>query len=128
MQNSLLQIIKKAALETVENSKPVEILNGLVTSLEPLRIKLNQFLTIDENFIIKPESLFEHELGINVNEQRIILKDENEESKEYEVTAQKIKVRIESQIKGNDKLLLLRTQGGQKYLILDKVKNGNEDD
>ena len=128
MQNSLLQIIKKAALETVENSKPVEILNGLVTSLEPLRIKLNQFLTIDENFIIKPESLFEHELEINVNEQRIILKDENEESKEYEVTAQKIKVRIESQIKENDKLLLLRTQGAQKYLILDKVKNGNEDD
>lgn len=81
--DSLIQLIKKAAVEAVEASKPAAVLFGTVSSISPLTIYLEQKRTITKNFIIETERVKKLSIG--------------------------------------DGVIMLRMQGGQKYIILDKV-------
>lgn len=117
MQN-LSQVIKKMALDAVEANKPMELVLGSIISINPIKISLSQLLIISENFILNPEGLAGQELTISLDEQTITLKNDEDELKEYTIMPQDLKIKIKSQIKQDDKVFLLRLQGGQKYFIL----------
>lgn len=117
MQN-LSQVIKKMALDAVEANKPMELVLGTVISINPIKISLSQLLIIGESFILNPEGLAGQELTISLDEQTITLKNDEDELKEYTIMPQDLKIKIKSQIKPDDKVFLLRLQGGQKYFIL----------
>lgn len=117
MQN-LSQVIKKMALDAVEANKPMELVLGTVISINPIKISLSQLLIIGESFILNPEGLAGQELTISLDEQTITLKNDEDELKEYTIMPQDLKIKIKSQIKQDDKVFLLRLQGGQKYFIL----------
>lgn len=117
MQN-LSQVIKKMALDAVEANKPMELVLGSIISINPIKISLSQLLIISENFILNPEGLAGQELTISLDEQTIMLKNDEDELKEYTIMPQDVKIKIKSQIKQDDKVFLLRLQGGQKYFIL----------
>ncbi len=80
----MIEIIKKAAVEAIETSKPVTIVFGKITSMVPLKINIEQKL------ILGPEQL--------------LLTDT-----------------IKNNINTGDNVILIRQQGGQKYIVLDKV-------
>ncbi|HAT4372217.1 DUF2577 domain-containing protein [Clostridioides difficile] len=86
MSQDLLQIIKKAAMDAVETSNPIRIVFGIIESISPLKVKIEQKLSIDDFFLIQTETF-----------------------KRY--TDKKV----------GDKLVLIRMQGGQQYLILDRM-------
>ncbi|WP_074142265.1 DUF2577 domain-containing protein [Clostridioides difficile] len=86
MSQDLLQIIKKAAMDAVETSNPMRVAFGTIESISPLRVKIEQKLSIGEIFLIQTDTF-----------------------KRY--TDKKI----------GDKLVLIRMQGGQQYLILDRM-------
>ena len=86
MSQDLLQIIKKAAMDAVETSTPMRVVFGTIESISPLRVKIEQKLSIGEIFLIQTDTF-----------------------KRY--TDKKI----------GDKLVLIRMQGGQQYLILDRM-------
>lgn len=117
MQN-LSQVIKKMALDAVEANKPMELVLGSIISINPIKISLSQLLIIGESFILNPEGLAGQELTISLDEQTITLKNDEDELKEYTIMPQDLKIKIKSQIKQDDKVFLLRLQGGQKYFIL----------
>lgn len=117
MQN-LSQVIKKMALDAVEANKPMELVLGTVISTNPIKVSLSQLLIISENFILNPEGIAGQELTISLDEQTILFKDDEDELKEYTIMPQDLKIKIKSQIKQDDKIFLLRLQGGQKYFIL----------
>lgn len=117
MQN-LSQVIKKMALDAVEANKPMELVLGSIISINPIKISLSQLLIISENFILNPEGLAGQELTISLDEQTITLKNDEDELKEYTIMPQDLTIKIKSQIKQDDKVFLLRLQGGQKYFIL----------
>ena len=48
----LIQTIKKAAIEAMEASEPTGLFVGRVESEEPLRVRLNQRLTLSEERIL----------------------------------------------------------------------------
>lgn len=84
-EKTLLEIIKQAAIEAVNASNPVDYCFGKVVSTNPLKISLEQKITLGKNqldFVFNPNS-FEN----------------------------------------GDKVVLLKKQGGQKYLALSKVVN-----
>ena len=81
--NDLIVLIKKAAKEAVTASKPAEIRYGIVTSIKPIEVLIDQKLNLNDDLIVKTE--------------------------------------IIKSLKKGDKIALLRNQGGQEYLILDKV-------
>lgn len=83
--NELIRIMKRAAMEAVEEAKPTAVTFGSVSSVEPLKIRLKPKLTLDWDFFVVPEHLNDMKLA------------------------------------QGDRLLLLRVQGGQSYVVLGKV-------
>jgi hypothetical protein len=48
---NLTQLIKKAAIEAVEAGKPSDLIFGKVISTNPLRVNVDQKLTLNEEFV-----------------------------------------------------------------------------
>lgn len=118
MQSKLSQIIKKIAVDAVLSNKPLEIVKGTVISNQPLKINLSQFIDIDNESIIIPLDYVEHEEEITIKEQTINLTDENQETKQYTINEQTIKIKKKAQLKDNDKIIMLKFNKGQKFFLL----------
>ena len=83
---NLIETIKRAALEAVEASKPCAVMFGKVVSSSPLKIKVEQKMTL-------------------TSPQLIITKT----------------VTLNDGLTVGSEVILLRQQGGQKYVVWDKV-------
>lgn len=83
---NLIESIKKAALDAVENSKPCAVMFGKVTSVSPMKINVEQKMTLTSAQLI---------LTSNVTGQNSLIV--------------------------GDTVVLLRMQGGQKYVVWDRV-------
>lgn len=99
--DDILKMFKKAAKETIEASDPTAIEFGVVTSVAPLKILVEQK---------KPLTMTQLILTRNV--------------KDYEVdmTVEQVKKKfiVHNALKLGDKVTLVKIQGGQKYIVLDK--------
>lgn len=104
--SSLLQTIKIAALDAVNASKPIEIIPGEVLSISPLKINLEQKLTLTEAFVIVPREFKNYTLKIMID---------NEEKE----------IEIKNALEVGEKIMLAKIQGGQKYLILARLVKNN---
>ncbi len=82
---SIVSIIKQTAIEAVEESSPMTVTYGIVTSSNPLKVTIEQRLSITKSYIINTEMFEKEAFSIG------------------------------------DNLLLLRVQGGQKYIFIDKL-------
>lgn len=81
---NLTQLIKKAAIEAVQASKPSDLVFGKVVSVNPLKVSVDQKLTLTNEFVFSTYAY--------------------------------------SQImQMGDNVVMISSQGGQKYLIIDKV-------
>lgn len=107
----MIEIMKKAGVEAVGAANPVNILFGEVISLAPLEVRIDQRFILTKEFLIIPESLTRYEVDLT--------HDHNYESGVNGKALFKLVIR--EGLKQGDKLLLLRVQGGQQYVILDKV-------
>lgn len=94
----MLDIIKKAGVNAVGAANPVTIVYATVTSLNPLEVNVDQRFSLTEDFLVVPELLTN-----------------------YSVTIGETEYMIREGLKLGDKVLLLRVQGGQQYVVLDKV-------
>ena len=99
---NLLETIKTASIDAINASKPVEIVFGVVLSINPLKINLEQKLMLSESFLIVPEEFTDRKINI-------VIDDEEKE------------IEIKNALKVDDKLILARIQGGQKYLVLSRL-------
>lgn len=100
---NLIQIIKKAAVDAVEASNPAKLMYGTVTAVSPLAIKIDQRFTVTEAFLILTKNVRDYKVKMSVNG-----------GAEQEYT-------VKNALKVGDKVILLREQGGQKYIVMDKV-------
>lgn len=94
----LLNLIKHASLGALEAGNPLAIQFARVTHSNPLEVNVDQRFTLEEDFLIVPDSLMEHKLIIG--------------SVEYT---------LKRGLEVGDKVILLRVQGGQQFIILDRV-------
>ena len=122
---NLLQIIKKAAVEAVEASNPAKIMYGTVTAVSPLAIKIDQRFTVTEAFLILTKNVRDYEVEITLD--NWVTENKSGGSGEssfashgHEINGKK-KVTIHNALKTGDKVILLREQGGQKYVVIDKA-------
>lgn len=82
---NLIQLIKRAAVEAVEASKPCIVKLGRVKQVNPMKISIGQKITLDESF-----------LYITATARNNIKKEET-------------------------RVILIRQQGGAKYVVLDAL-------
>ncbi|MBB6733181.1 DUF2577 domain-containing protein [Cohnella zeiphila] len=112
----MLEAIKKAAVDAVTASSPTSLLFGTVTQSDPLEVNVDQRFTLDADFLIVPESLTRYELDLSHSH---TYTDDGASGTTGAALAEKVVIR--EGLNGGDQVILLRWQGGQQYLILDKV-------
>ena len=135
---SLLEVIKQAGVDAVGATNPVAVMFGTVTKASPLEVNVDQRFTLTEDFLVIPESLMmlrNSQGNFNMSLKGNVLtgpavEDESEERwtgsmRIYgaELEATRGSLQLEPFSVG-DKLILLRIQGGQKYVVLDRVWGG----
>lgn len=129
---SLLSVIKQAGVEAMEARDPVNVLYGEVTSISPLEVNVDQRFTLTADFLVITERVTRYEVQKVIDFQHTHqYVDEWENINEEMVSDVKttdsaggtitLDIVIREGLELGDKVLLLRVQGGQKYVILDKV-------
>ena len=101
-QNDLLKIIKQAAVNAVNASKPVHIVFGTVLNVSPLKIKIEQKLILESEQLILTRNVTNYKTSIVIDGE---IKN----------------ITINNGLKINNHVLLVRMQEGQKYIVLDRI-------
>ncbi|WNS42849.1 DUF2577 domain-containing protein [Paenibacillus sp. MMS20-IR301] len=94
----MLDIIKQASLGVVSSTNPVAFSYGTVVSAEPLQIQLEQRFILSGPALVVPES---------VTESKAVLAGDE--------------VLLRRGLAAGDRVLLARMQGGQSYIVLDRL-------
>ncbi|GAA0378971.1 DUF2577 domain-containing protein [Bacillus horti] len=116
---NLLEMIKQAGLDAMEASNPLHILYGKVLKNNPLEVNVDQRFTLSSDFLIVPEHLTRYEVDLT-HQHEVIVDGVNVTTR----NALPEKLVIREGLSEGDPIILLRVQGGQKYLIMDKVASG----
>ena len=98
----IMELIKRIAVDAIEQLKPTEIRYGRVVSISPLKIMLDPKMILDSNFLIVGDNFVEHSCWIK------------RDGKEERVT-------MHNGLSVGDVVVLLRMQGGQKFMIQDRI-------
>lgn len=123
----ILNDIKIAALEAVSAACPCEIKYGTVTSVKPLLVRLEQRVTLSGEMIILPKKFTDHRVKISGGNVCDFYFSSGENSSTEPVdpphvhAVGEMEITVYGGLNIGDKLILIRQQGGQKYLIFDLI-------
>ena len=127
----LIGIMKTAAVEAVNANKPMEYTVGVVETEPPeLTIRISQKLLLTKEFLILSRNVTDFTTKISFDNpdvvQKILVWDNPQAN--IQLTGKMSftqpiphEVTVYNALKAGDKVILLRLQGGNKYLVLDRV-------
>lgn len=122
--NGLVEAMKKAALDAVEAEKPVNLCFGKVTRVSPLEINVEQKMTLGEGQLVLARHVTDYETEVTVEweteEKGGGSGETSYSSHSHKVSGKKRMVMYNSLALG-ETVLLARKQGGQKYVVLDRI-------
>lgn len=139
----IIETIKKAALDAIQNSSPTSIMFGTVISAKPLQIQVEQKLLLTSEFLILTKNVIDYETEVSVSwnteqtnlnsnhshtcnvtsNEDVTVSIDNQSidlTHNHTISGRK-KITIYNGLKQNDKVILLQQQGGQKFVVLDKI-------
>lgn len=126
--NDLLNSIKKAAVEAVDASKPTSLVFGTVTSASPLKINVEQKMTLTTAQLVLTRNVTNFKTAIsggNIQNFYYVGTEPNVTtepvSPSHVHAVGKIQVTVHNALTVGDEVVLVRVQGGQKYIVLDRV-------
>lgn len=138
----MIEIMKRAAMDAIENNKPCDLRFGTVSSVSPLKVKISSELTLPESVLIVPQHLTDYTSNVNiglpsgstptgsisvsvVNDTLVfssiatVVDEVDDESMTDAVDERTLTVYNGLEV--GDTVVLLRNQGGSSYLILDRI-------
>ena len=122
----LVEAVKIAALDVMHNSKPVEVCFGTVTNAEPLEITIDD-IPYDKDFRILTRNVTDYQTKITIPETLGVSSSGSCSHGSASINTlelpEKMNCTIHNNLKVWERVILLRLQGGQKYLVLDRVVN-----
>lgn len=122
--NELVKIIKKTALDAVNASNPAAFVFGKVIGVNPLKINVEQKLTLSEMQLVFTRNVTDYEIEIAVDwvtENSVGGSGESAfDTHNHAVNGTK-KITVYNGLVVGDTVLLARQQGGQKFIVLDKI-------
>lgn len=123
--NELVRIIKKAAVEAVNASSPFALKIGEVVSVSPLKISINQKLTIPAAQLMLTNAVRDYTVYMTVDHSTEPASGGSGESAfashSHKYTGKK-KYTVHLGLSVGEKVLLLRCDGGQKFIVLDRLE------
>ncbi len=103
-----VRMVKKAAVDAVLAQKPMAYCYGEVTSVSPLKISIDQKLTLTEKQLSLTNAVRDFSVNVSEKKNGVI-----GESKEYI---------IHLGLQVGERVKMLRSDGGQKYIVLDRAE------
>lgn len=134
--NDLVKLIKKAALEAVNASKPADMVFGKVISTSPLKIKVDQKLILTSAQLVLTRSVTDYRLSVTLNHtteehtHTHIISDtysgggSASKEKHYHDIKGKKEVLIHGALEVGEEVILMQLSGGQKYIVIDRIGKG----
>ena len=138
--NDFLNVVKKASLEAVNADQPSDFLFGKVTSVKPLKILVEQKMTLGKAQLVLTRNVTDYEVKMTMDCETETTKlsathahEIEPENDSLEIKSKTIGLNHSHSIKGektfiihnalqvDDEVILLKKKGGQKYLVLDRV-------
>ncbi len=123
--HNLNSIVKKLAKDAIADGKPVEICFGTVESAMPLKIRVSQKTLLEEDDLFLTNAVQDHIVDITVShqtEEAELLEGTATDYKKHRHAYQgKKKATLHYGLKAGETVLLLREQGGQNYLVVDRM-------
>ncbi len=121
---AFLANVKKAAVDAVEASKPFALNYGEVTSVSPLKVLVDQKFELIEAQLILTNHVRAHWVDMTVDHLTELRGggsgDSAYESHDHQYLGRK-QYLVHCGLILGEKVILLRTDGGQKFIILDRV-------
>lgn len=140
--NELVKLIKQAALEAVNASKPANMVFGTVISANPLQIQTEQKLPLTAAQLVLSRNVTDHTVFVSFD-----WTDEPAGSHEHPysgdddtscsgttdtagshshqiVSSESKTLTIHNRLKAGDKVILMQVSGGQKYIVIDRIGKG----
>ena len=124
----LMKTIKRAALGAVKASKPVEVCFGKVTSASPLKILVEQKLPLGEGQLILTRNVTNFKTyitGGNVKNYYYTGSDTDGGTApvvpSHVHAIGKVQITVHNGLVVGDEVILIRQQGGQKYIVVDRI-------
>jgi hypothetical protein len=122
--------IKMLAKQVIEQGKPCNIEFGTVVSSSPLIIRLSQKIELNDKFLILTNAVKDHSVDITVSWKTVENKHKHgngndgqptdEVEHDHGISGVK-KITIHNGLTVGEKVILLRVQGGQSYVVIDRV-------
>lgn len=123
--NELVRLIKKAAVEAVNAHDPMAMKIGEVVSTSPLKISINQKITVPASQLILTNAVRDFKVDMTVDhttENKAGGSGEEAFSSHNHAYKGRKKFTVHLGLKKGEKVLLLRCDGGQKFIVLDRVE------
>ena len=126
--NELVETLKKAAVEAVEAKKPVNVYFGEVVSAAPLKINVEQKMVLGEKQLILSRNVTNFKTSITGgNIKNYYYTGSTTDSGTAPVSPShvhavgKMEITVHNGLVVGDEVILLRQQGGQKYIVVDRI-------
>ncbi len=137
----LLSEIKRAAVDAVEASKPVNVYFGEVKTVKPLTINVEQKMILNESQLILTRNVTNfltmamvnweseeeadghfHEVSLSgLDGEAVEGRTEAPSKKHTHMVAGQKQIMIQNGLEAGDRVILLRQQEGQKFIVLDRI-------
>lgn len=130
---NMVELIKQAAVEAVKASNPCAIMFGKVTSITPLKINVEQRLTLDESHLILTslvrdfsvdmtvDHFTENDAFLNTAHTHPSVASGSFDSTHKHAYKGKKTFQVHLGLVVGESVMLMQVQGGQKYIVLDRV-------
>lgn len=119
-----VKTMKKAAIEAVEATKPVNVYFGKVISIAPLKIDVEQKMTLGKAQLILSRNVTDFKTTVTLNWSTDNKSGGSGESSfashSHGINGKK-EITVHNGLVVGDEVILIRKQEGQQFLVWDKV-------
>ena len=133
--------MKKSAMEAYGESQPTSLMFGTVTSINPIKIQIDQKLILTEDFLLLTDNVRDYKVEMTVDHEteeeetdhthnftdvtpsgaiQSVTQPQNQKHK-HKYKGKKV-FTVHNALKNGEYVLLIQIQGGQKYVVLDRVE------
>lgn len=120
-----VELVKQAAVEAVEATKPVQYLFGKVISVSPLKIQVSAKSIYTEKMLILTRNVTDFEVDMTVShvtENRAGGSGDPAFASHNHDYKGKKKFKVHNALIVGDEVVLGRVQGGKRFVVLDRIK------
>ena len=120
----LIKLLKQMSNDTINNSEPFEYRKGKVETIAPLTVRIDQKMLLESDELILTHLVKDYEVDISVSHETKTFElvenlSTDIKTHKHEYKGRK-KIIIHQGLKVGEEVILLKVQGGQNYIVLDR--------